>query len=78
MIRALHIENHNLSRTLHRLRTNRHARIKISKRQKSMAPMGRDANRLKTRKTHTAFARTNPAHPACTVRSKALELLKSP
>ena len=78
MIRALHNENHNPSRTLHRLRTNRHAQIKISKRQKSMAPMGRDPNRPKARKTHTAVARTNPAHPACTVRSNEPELLKSP
>lgn len=78
MIRAPHIENHTRSRTRHRLRTNRHAQIQILQRQKPMAPMGCDANRPKTRKTHTAFARTNPAHPACTVRSKAPEILKSP
>ena len=78
MKRAPHVQNHSPSSTLHRLRTNRHAQIKISKRQKPMAPTGRDANRPKTRKTHTASARTNPEHPACTVRSKAPELLKSP
>lgn len=78
MIRAPHIENHNRRRALHRLRTNLHAQTQILQRQKPMAPTGRDPNRPKARKIHTAFARTNPAHPACTDRSKAPELLKSP
>jgi len=78
MIRAPHIENHNRRRTLHRPRTNRHAQIQMPQRQKPMASMGRDPNRSKARKPYAAFARTNPAHPACTVRYKAPALPKSP
>ena len=78
MSRAPHIENHTRRRTLHSLRTNRHAQIQIPQRQKLMAPMGRDPNRPKARKPHAEFVRTNPAHPACTVRSKEPALPKSP
>ena len=78
MIRAPHIENHNRRRTLHRLRTNRHAQIQILQRQKPLPPMGRDPNRPKDHKPHAAVVRTNPAHPACTVRSKAPAFPKSP
>ena len=78
MIRAPYIENHNRRRTLHRLRTNRHAQLQIPQRQKPMASMGRDPNRPEARKPHAAFVRTIPVHPACTVRSKAPALPKSP
>ncbi|MCP3971384.1 MAG: hypothetical protein GY717_13900 [Rhodobacteraceae bacterium] len=63
MIRAPHIENHNLSRTLHRQRTNRHAQIQISEGRKLLKPTGRDAYRQKVRKTHDGFARTSLTNP---------------
>ena len=78
MKRAPHVQNHSLSRTLHRLRTNRHAQIKISKRQKSMTPLRPDAYRPKASKTHDGIDRKSPAQPAFPRRFRATAPLKSP
>jgi hypothetical protein len=78
MKRAPHVKNHSLSRTLHRLRTNRHAQIKISKRQKSMTPLRRDPYRPKASKTHDGIARKSPVQPACPTKFRETAPLKSP
>ncbi len=57
MKRAPHVVNCSLNRTLHRLRTNGHAQIKISKRRQVMTPMGCGAYRPKVRKIHEALSR---------------------
>jgi hypothetical protein len=62
MKRAPHVVNCSLNRTLHRLRTNGHAQIKISKRRQLMTPMGCGAYRPKFRKLMRLFPENAPCN----------------
>lgn len=78
MKHALHIKNHNLSRTLHRLRFKRHAQIQITERRRLLKSTGRHEYRQKSPQKTDEIARISPTNPTCPVRFKATAPRKSP
>ena len=78
MIRAPKIEDCNLSRPVHRLRSRSYAQIQLEKGLKSLDSTGQNANRQKDRKTHAVIDPMSPENSARTGRAKAIRLLKSP
>lgn len=78
MKRAPHIENHNLSRTLHRLRSRSPTQIQGTTERKSLDATQHNANRPKDRKTHAEFAPKSSENSARAGRAKAIFLVKSP
>ena len=78
MIRAPHIENNTLSRTLNRLRTNRHAQVHLMTGRKSPNPEAQTANRSKDRKTPAQVARKSAKPLVRKSQNKARTRIKSP
>jgi len=78
MTRALHIENCNLSRMLHHLRSRSPAQIQGTTGRKPLDATEHNANRSKDRKTHAELAPKSPETSARAGSAKAILLVKSP
>ncbi len=78
MKRALYIKNYSRSRSLHRLRTNRHAQIKLSTQQKVMTPTKYRTYRPNAGKADAALSPTDTAKLVRQVGAKAKAPSKSP
>lgn len=78
MTRAPNIDNRNLNRLAHRLRTKRHAPIKPSIGQKSMTTTKDRVYQPNTGKADLALSPTAAAQKVCQIRSKASPPPKSP
>ena len=78
MIRALDIENCDLSRLLHRLRSRSPAQIQGTTGRKPLDAKEYNANRSKDRKTHAELAPRSPENSAREGRAKAILLVESP
>jgi hypothetical protein len=78
MTAAPEIENSDFSRTLHRMRTNRHAQIKISTPQKRITSTRQHAHRPNSGKTGTALSPTDHGQRVCQTGFEAGQPPKSP
>ena len=78
MTRAPQIEDRNLSRMLHRLRSQRHAQVDLVTGQKSPNPEAQNANRSKDRKTPAQVARKSAKPLVLKSQNKARTRIKSP
>ena len=78
MTRAPHIENCDLSRMRHRLRSRSPAQIQGTTGRKSLDATEHNANRPKDHKTHAEFATNSPENSARPESAKAILLVKSP
>ncbi len=78
MTRAPHVDNSDLSRSLHRLWFRSPTQIQGTTGRKPPDAAENNANRSKSRKTHIEFAPKSPETSARAGRAKAIPLLKSP
>jgi|TARA_B100001964_G_C14166266_1_gene569242 hypothetical protein len=78
MKRALYIKNYSRNRSLHRLRTNRHAQIKLSTQQKVMTPTKYRTYQPNAGKADAALSPTGTAKLVRQVGAKAKTPYKSP
>jgi len=72
------IDNCNLSRPAHRLRTKRHAQIRLTTSQKLITPTRYGADRLDAGNASTELSPTDPVQLVRQIRSKASKPPQSP